>query len=210
MLEQGRSGSWEWAVASRPKAGENVCGDQWVVAEREDGTLFAAIDGLGHGDEAAGAARLAAEVLSQRAPEPLDGLLLLCHQALANSRGAAITMAVADPDGHCLRWLGVGNVTGFLVRHETPATLGRGRLAALVLGGIVGFQFPVLQMPEPVDTSPGDVLVLATDGVRLDLTPGSRLTGPISRLAADLLDRNATPDDDALVLAARRRGETTG
>lgn len=210
MREQGRSGSWEWAVASRPKPGEEVCGDEWVVEEGAERTLFAAVDGLGHGDEAAAAARRAAEVLAQHAPEPLDGLLDVCHKALAETRGAAVTLAVADREGHGLRWLGVGNVAGFLVRHGSPATLGGGPLAALVLGGIVGFQLPALRVPEPVETHPGDVLILATDGVRLDLGPGSKLSGPISRLACDLLERHSTPGDDALVLTARQRGDTTG
>lgn len=187
-----------------------MCGDQWVVAEREGGTLFGVIDGLGHGGEAATAAGSAAEILTRNAPAPLDGLLVLCHEALAATRGAAITLALTDLEGHWLRWLGVGNVTGFLVRSRTPTTLGQGQLAALVLGGIVGFQLPVLRVPEPVETHPGDLLILATDGVKLGLGPGSRLSGPISRLACDLLDRNATPADDALVLAARQRGDTTG
>jgi hypothetical protein len=64
-------------------------------------------------------------------------------------------------------------------------------------------------VPEPVETQPGDLLILATDGVRLDIGPDSRLSGPISRLAYDLLDRSATASDDALVLAVRQRGDTT-
>ena len=210
MYEEGRSGSWEWAVTSRPSEGEEVCGDQWVVAERADATLFGAIDGLGHGAEAAAAARLAAGVLAQNAPEPLDGLLVLCHQALAASRGAAVTLALVDREGRWLRWLGVGNVSGFLVRSGMPTPLGGGPLAALVLGGIVGFELPSLHVPGPVETSPGDLLILATDGVRLNLEPSSRLSGPIGRLASDLLGKNATSRDDALVLTARQRGDTTG
>jgi hypothetical protein len=180
-----------------------------VIAEGAGGTLFGAIDGLGHGDEAAAAARLAAEVLARNARAPLDGLFVLCHQALGGTRGAAVTLAVADREGHWLRWLGVGNVSGFLVRYGTPGTLSGGRLAALVVGGIVGFHLPALKVPEPVETHPGDLLILATDGVKLDIGPGSRLSGPISWLACDLLDRRATPADDALVLAARQRGATT-
>lgn len=188
-----------------------MCGDQWVVAEGAGATLFGAVDGLGHGGEAAAAARLAAEVLSQHAPEPLDGLLVLCHQALSASRGAAVTLAIADRDGHWLRWLGVGNVAGFLVPCGIPRSLGRAQVAAaLVLGGIVGFRLPVLRVPEPVATRPGDVLILATDGVKLDIGPGSRLSGPVGRLANELLERSATDADDALVLAARHRGGTTG
>jgi phosphoserine phosphatase RsbX len=105
----------------------------------------------------------------------------------------------------------VGNVAGFLVPYGIPRPLERGRVAAaLVLGGIVGFRLPVLHVPEPVATHPGDVLILATDGVKLDIGPGFRLSGPVGRLANELLERNATDADDALVLAARHRGGTTG
>jgi hypothetical protein len=54
----------DWKVAGRPLPGESESGDLGVVAAHADGALLAAIDGVGHGDAAAAAARAAADVLN--------------------------------------------------------------------------------------------------------------------------------------------------
>ena len=43
----------EWGVATRSRRGEAMNGDLGVVTVLPEGLLVAAIDGLGHGDEAA-------------------------------------------------------------------------------------------------------------------------------------------------------------
>src|SRR3989475_13253167 len=59
----------EWGVASRTLAGEVESGDKHVVKIFPHGALLAAVDGLGHGEEAAAAANMAGRVLpsSQKA-----------------------------------------------------------------------------------------------------------------------------------------------
>ena len=42
-----------------PKPGEQVCGDAWAAAEEGSRLLFLVADGLGHGPQAAEAARAA-------------------------------------------------------------------------------------------------------------------------------------------------------
>src|SRR2546428_12006154 len=49
----------EWGVASQTLAGEVQSGDKHVVKSFPHGALLAAIDGLGHGEEAAAAANMA-------------------------------------------------------------------------------------------------------------------------------------------------------
>src|SRR2546427_6154648 len=49
----------EWGVASQTLAGEVESGDKHVVRIFPHGALLAAIDGLGHGEEAAAAANMA-------------------------------------------------------------------------------------------------------------------------------------------------------
>jgi hypothetical protein len=49
----------KWATATRTRPGERIAGDLAVVALAPAGALIAAADGLGHGPEAARAARVA-------------------------------------------------------------------------------------------------------------------------------------------------------
>ena len=49
----------EWATAGSARGGESVSGDLAVVSMLPDGALVAALDGLGHGAEAARAAATA-------------------------------------------------------------------------------------------------------------------------------------------------------
>ena len=83
----------EWGLATRRRRGEAVNGDLGVVAVLPEGLLVAAIDGLGHGGEAARAAREAGEVVRERASEDLVPLVERCHDALRNTRGAVIGLA---------------------------------------------------------------------------------------------------------------------
>ena len=62
-----------------------------------------------------------------------------------------------------MTWLGVGNVEGVLIRADTRAT--PAAESVLLRGGVVGYQLPALQA-SVVPVSRGDLLILATDGIR--------------------------------------------
>jgi hypothetical protein len=72
-----------WSVSSKALGGARESGDLHVVVPCAETVLVAAIDGLGHGPEAALAARAAATVLQQHADEPLIPLMQRCHRACA-------------------------------------------------------------------------------------------------------------------------------
>jgi negative regulator of sigma-B (phosphoserine phosphatase) len=61
----------QWSVATAVMPGEIEAGDRHVVCPLYDGVLVAVIDGLGHGVEAAAAARMAAGVLEKHAGDRL-------------------------------------------------------------------------------------------------------------------------------------------
>jgi negative regulator of sigma-B (phosphoserine phosphatase) len=158
---------------------------------------------LGHGDEAAAAADMATAVVERNRGEPLVPLFLLAHEHLADSRGVAATMAIVDGETGRLDWLGVGNVNGVVLHADESA---RPRTHGVFLHrGVLGYLMPTLHIPEPVQLSDGDFVVLATDGVRGDLTAALHRELPVDRLAESILAEQATPDDDALVLVARYR-----
>jgi phosphoserine phosphatase RsbX len=191
----------DWGVAGRPLAGQERSGDLHVVKEFDDGVLVAAIDGLGHGDLAADAAASAAEILDQYAAEPLERLVTRCHEGLRGTRGAVMALA-RIPRGGSMMWLAVGDVEGRFV----PDGADEGSVRSLPQHrGIVGLNLPVLHA-ESVDLSPGDAVIMATDGIRPDgLRRGLHRATP-QWLATDILAKSARPNDDALVLVVRYRG----
>jgi phosphoserine phosphatase RsbX len=197
----------DWAVAGRPLPGQPVSGDLAAVQVTRSRCVVAVIDGLGHGPEAAEASALAAGVIERHRAEPLEAMLLLVHERLVESRGAAATLAIVDGDTGVLEWLGVGNVDGTIVRADETA---RPRTNGVFLcRGILGYQQPPdIRAREPIQLEDGDCIVIATDGVRGDLAADVRRETPVDRLAAAMLDAHATPDDDALVFVARYRAAT--
>src|SRR5256885_847377 len=102
----------DWGVAARALAGETESGDLHLVKRVGRGTLVAAVDGLGHGAEAAAAARAAVAALDRYAEESLPPLVRRCHEALAGSRGVVMSLAYLGGGQPSLTWLGVGNAAG--------------------------------------------------------------------------------------------------
>jgi hypothetical protein len=193
----------DWAVATLALEGESESGDLHVVMPFDGGTLVAAIDGLGHGPEAAVAARNAAVTLERHAALPVVELLTRCHENLRGTRGAVITLASFSVRGGTMSWAGVGNIEGTLLRAEPGE--GRRRESVMLVGGVPGHQLPSLR-PNELSVSHGDTLVLATDGVRggyLDLADWNE---PPQELADHLLAEYGKATDDALVLVARYMG----
>jgi negative regulator of sigma-B (phosphoserine phosphatase) len=208
MDENGWLGPIEWAAAGRPLPGEEVCGDRSIVGEiGRTAALFGVLDGLGHGGGAAEAARLGAEVLSRGRSEPLDVLIRLCHRAMSGTRGAAITLARVDFDAGTLSWIGIGNVTAALVA-KGPSGV-HVRASAPLTGGIVGYRMPETLLTQSISISPGDLLVIASDGIAEDYLDGIDFAVPAAGIAEGILRLHSKDSDDALVLAARHRGTSS-
>ena len=198
-------GSLEWSLAARTLDGGPHSGDQAVVKPFPGGVLAAVLDGLGHGQDAAYAAKLAIVELERHATESPVALLRRCHAALRGTRGVVMSLASLDTRAHTLSWLGVGNVEAVLVRAQ-PAR-GPAREHVMLRGGVVGHDLPPLQV-FTIPVAPGDCLTFATDGVRTDFITAVVAGGPPpARQATDLLSRYAKETDDALVLVARYTGQ---
>lgn len=185
----------ESAVAERACPGETISGDACAVIHRGDAVVLAVIDGLGHGPEAAAASTAAVRALEEHESTDARALLEHCHAALRRTRGAAISLGVIEHGS--LTWLGVGNVEGRLIRP------GGARRESIVLrGGIVGYQYsPPYPGTHPL--VPGDVLLMATDGLREDFADNPVLTDSLQQIADDTLSGHCRGTDDALVLAVR-------
>ncbi|TMK86450.1 MAG: stage II sporulation protein E (SpoIIE) [Actinobacteria bacterium] len=193
----------EWGVAAWTLAGQGESGDLAVVVSFPDGMLAAVVDGLGHGPEAARAARAAARVLRKFPGERADRLVERAHDLLKETRGVVMTLAHFNGTDDTLTWMGVGNVQALLASSAGRGDGGHRTLAPQ--GGIVGYRLPKLS-PASIPIAPGDVLIAVTDGVRSDFDQPSDLSRSPKELAGQILEAGKKGTDDALVLVARYLG----
>lgn len=205
MADHGWLGPIEWAAKARPRLGERVCGDRMIAVDvNGTGALMGVLDGLGHGAEAADAANCGVEILQAARAEQLDTLVQRCHRSLSGTRGAAMTLARIDFRTDTLRWIGIGNVAADLVaKHPAGVEL---RSSARLVGGIVGYRIPEALTPQEVPIRPGDLLVIASDGIVEGYLDDIDFSAPALTIAEHILRDHGKDNDDALVLAARHRG----
>ncbi|HEX4597854.1 MAG TPA: SpoIIE family protein phosphatase [Burkholderiaceae bacterium] len=203
-MEKLRTPTLQWGVAAAPLPGQTESGDRYLVEPFYDGMLVAVVDALGHGHRASLIAVQAVDTLTRNSHDSVTGLILRCHEALRQRYGATISLASFDWPSRRLTWLGVGNVAGVLVPHHFAAGAPVRRL--LVRGGVVGGDLPDLH-PITIDLTPGDTLILATDGIDEDFADELPEDLAPQPLAEHIFAHYAKSTDDALVLVARYRME---
>ena len=116
---------WGWPPGAGPARPRTVTMPSWPSRLRESSSRRSMA--LGHGGAAADAGPLRrGEVVRERPIRDLVLLTELCHDALRDTRGAAIGMAFVSPPEATLTWLGVGNVEGRVLSGDPPP---RGRRA---------------------------------------------------------------------------------
>ena len=203
---QARREPVELGLAALAIPGETTSGDRYVFEPFSDGFLVAAIDGIGHGAEAARAADSACAILKAHAAEPVVSLVERCHSSLRCTRGAAMSLAAFDVTHNLVTWLGVGNVEGVLQRYGASGNCAEESL--LLRAGVVGSQLPPLRaMVLPVAW--GDTLILTTDGVQSEFERATLSSMSPQRMAQHILSACSKGTDDALVLVARYCGGQT-
>lgn len=192
---------WRYGVVNVPLGGTGPSGDLWAVEAADETLAVLVVDGLGHGDEAAIAARAAVQSFSDRAAGSPEQCLLRAHDAMRGTRGGVAAVAVIDPDAGQLTFAGIGNIAGQVVYRDRrkehllshPGTLGTQLSAPKVR---------VRQHP----WAPGATLLLASDGIRSgwDLSAYPGLLEHCPQIIAAVLHRDyARPNDDATVLVVQ-------
>jgi len=191
--------SVKWSIAHRPLNDAEESGDLCVVQPFPEGVMIAVLDGAGHGMEAGAAVKSAASVLEAHAGERPITLLRLCHEALRNTRGAAVSVVSIRPSEGFMTWAGVGNIEGVLLRGDPVF---RPRSETLVnRAGVVGRRLPALSGTVlPIEL--GDTIVFTTDGISHGFTKLISPGAPPKRTADLILAHHGKKSDDALVAVA--------
>jgi anti-sigma regulatory factor (Ser/Thr protein kinase) len=140
-----------------PKTGEEVPGDAWRLEASGDYRTIMVMDGLGHGPNAARAARAATEAFAAHPSATPAALMQICHGALAATRGAAGAAARVAPAKRHGSFAGVGNIA---CRVETTGE----RRQLVSHSGTLGHVMRRVQEFEFVFPA-GALLILASDGL---------------------------------------------
>ncbi len=190
---------WSFGGVNVPMGGTGPSGDAWVVAADHGAASFL-IDGLGHGEEAAVAARAAVELFKQRPVTDPAKFLAEANAALIGTRGGVAAACVIDPDAGQLSFAGIGNITCQVISGEARQHL-------ISRPGTIGTQLTLPRIPVRHHRwSPGTMLVMNSDGISDGWSPRAYpgLLGHDSTVIAAALHRDFTrSSDDAAVLVVR-------
>jgi phosphoserine phosphatase RsbX len=193
----------EYGVASVTPPDQDESGDRHLVKTIHEGALLAVIDGSGHGKDAGGPARLAMEILETHANDDVVSLFQRCHECLRNTRGAVMSIASINATHSTVTWAGVGNIEGMILRVGSSRQETVDRL--LLRPGIVGYRLPCIQaLALPI--SPGDLIVLATDGINPNFEKHIMPEAHPRIIANKISAGYRKQCDDGLVLVARYLG----
>ena len=186
-------------VWSRPRPNELMNGDAYFIGTRGPSTLYAVIDGLGHGSGAKQASDVALDSLGEWRGEPLDRVLHAAHDALRATRGAVMSAVIINTEARSFQYAGVGNI---MVRvFNTPE-----RVTPLSTNGTLGARLGQQIRVWTYTWAEGATCVMASDGVsaawEIDTYPGLLKRSP--QLLAGILMRDyGRTSDDATVLVIR-------
>lgn len=187
----------EWGAVCRPKSGQTISGDTYLVEPFSASELLVAvIDGLGGGEQAAHAAHGAAKVFRDNPHrDPLD-LVRQAHQALQGTRGCVAAVLTVNMERRSVVYVGVGNIGTHVIGNPTIKPISK--------NGIIGYRLPPLLKLSYTYNS-GDTFVLYSDGIssKFALETAAQPLATPQLFAEAILQRHGKSNDDATVLVLR-------
>ncbi len=143
--------------ASLAFTGESVCGDKCQFWETSDFILIALADGLGHGIEAANAAEITMNCISQNLTLDCETLFTCCHEALTSSRGVALALIIVNKKTFLMTLGSVGNIRAIIHNNQEIRRFGASR-------GILGANYNKLYVEHRL-LHLNDTVFLFSDGI---------------------------------------------
>jgi phosphoserine phosphatase RsbX len=172
---------------SRPYKGLSICGDSFIIEERDGTTLVGVVDGLGHGYESSVAAERAVAVIREFGDLSVGPLLLRVHQELRTTRGAALGLLKVDERG-VGEFCGIGNIEVQALNGQPPSLF--------CLAGIIGHNMRTTKVM-PVTMKNGDIYCLMSDGISTRGNLKGCLPGPPETVARRIVEHWGKDHDDA-------------
>ena len=191
-----------FGVATRACRLQIENGDAFIVKHWDRQALAGVIDGLGHGEPARRAARVAREYIERHFDQPLENIFRGAGRACRATRGVVMALVRFDLKRRTATVANVGNV-------EVRILDGAERFDIVVRRGVVG-----LNAPDPVcrehPWSKSAILVMHSDGIRSRWNWNDFRDVANDRpdaIARRMLLELGSSDDDSTVLVARSAGQ---
>ncbi len=186
----------EIGVAERPKSGQIVSGDSYLIRNGGSTALIAVIDGLGGGIAAAEAAKRAFDAIDTNQERPLQMIMNAAHQACMGTRGAVVGLLRLDFDASKASYVGVGNIGIYVVSQHTIKPLSK--------NGIVGYRMPSL-MEHHAQYDQGDTFILYSDGISSRFVDAPLMHESLQpqQLADRIMDAFGKTIDDVTVVVVK-------
>jgi hypothetical protein len=167
-----------------------ACGDEFLIEAGDPDFIAAVIDGLGHGHEASIAAVRAVAAIRETQTLTVEEIVLHCHEALRETRGAAVGVLKVDAAGKG-SFCGVGNIDVVALAGASPGLF--------CSAGIVGHNLRRCRAM-PFSMKPGDVYCLVSDGVSTRGDLRFALPGEPLEVARRIVEKFGRDHDDATAL----------
>jgi anti-sigma regulatory factor (Ser/Thr protein kinase) len=183
------------SVYSRPKPGFKSNGDAYFIKRYEDSAIVAVVDGIGHGDKASEASKIALKVIEDQFRDELEQVVLTIHRRLQGSRGCVIGMVRMNKEGK-IEYLGVGNIRTQIYTTEMYKRL-------VSFDGLLGSNIRTLRT-DRLNISTPCLIVLHSDGVASFNFDDKRIVyRPVMEIAKESFEKHKKSSDDATLLIAR-------
>jgi hypothetical protein len=151
-------GSLKDLIISKPDEPHLLSDPEVVDLGKEEVLLLAAIDGVGHGREAAAITAKIISCLSNNYHLDLVSLVRKCHETARYSRGAAIGIGLLDRPKSQISYIGVGNV-------EMQVSTSQKKKMFINNNGLLGHNVPATLQTKGCAYFPGDVIAVTSDGI---------------------------------------------
>lgn len=201
-----KAGAFEVGGVSVALQGESVSGDGWAIASANPPFSALLVDGLGHGPEAGEASEAAIAVLGSYFGD-IEGYVRQANSAMRQTRGGVLGLARIDLAQARVHFAGIGNIEGHVILSERRCLLSS-------RNGTLGVS---LSPPDARIVSqpwtPGAILILHSDGVKLALDPRAHpglFQHDASVIAAVLMRDGIRGTDDATIVVVKDTREGGG
>lgn len=191
---------YDISALSRSLPGLSCNGDAFVVIHDNNTTLFAVIDGLGHGQFAHVASTKSRQYIESHTNMPLDKLMIGTSQACRATRGAVIGMGRLDWDSNIMEYVSIGNIEMRMLERSKPFN-------SLLRRGIVGKGMPIPKVTKN-ELEEDNIIVVFSDGIGTHWDSKELRKKSLARsseLAHHLMDKYAKDRDDATVMVIKRK-----
>ena len=185
----------DYFVAEKPL--ESVNGDTAFVDVEQEQMFLGIVDGAGHGPEAHSIAQACRAFLEENKSTELPALMQALHEKLRGTRGGVALIGKLDFEQLQLRYVGVGNIAlrkfGVVMKRE------------ITQEGVIGYQIRTPQ-EKMLQLSPGDVVVMHTDGITSQFDIGDYpqiLKDDAKTIGNKVIEKFCKNNDDATCLVIR-------